>query len=528
MSAFFNTQFTEPKVKQVKFSQGFLIVVVKFVFLNVDEQLVAFNFLTYFFVPHSFIVTYNFSHDGEYSLKLEIGDTVHNLCQEEFWYFGYSVRNRAVKGIYPKSYIHIQDSFIEKTAIGEQVTERQNPVVQEVTSVLREWGQIGQELYRTHDHKWRGVYLLMRDLMSNRSKMLTGTLTLDEIRELKHALTSQIDFGNNLLGLDMVVRDELGNILNPDLASVVQLYRHHEQASQRIRKAVASSSNNSNTSASGLLSPTKIKLANRHSHMFFVAVRNFVCRIGEDTELMLCLYDAKEWKPLTENYVLRWSRMGLTMDLDLLGNMRVLYTDLGSRDLARERVYLVCYVVRVGNMDIRADDPRRGSSAVSSRRTLSGIPASNSVPPEFLRRPCGIACMDVTDYLSGRLETDEEKQHFVPFISCSDRDSLDVTLRRLITSGREIGHKEHKNQGLWVSLRLLHGDLKQVSEEHPALVQVAQVAISRKLGFPEIILPGDVRHDLYLTLSSGEFSRGSKTADKNVEVTVRVCNEKGK
>jgi dedicator of cytokinesis protein 1 len=65
-----------------------------------------------------------------------------------------------------------------------------------------------------------------------------------------------------------------------------------------------------------------------------------------------------------------------------------------------------------------------------------------------------------------------------------------------------------------------------VTEEHPALV-VGNVAISRKLGFPEIILPGDVRHDLYLTLASGEFSRGSKSADKNVEVTVRVCNEHG-
>ena len=187
-------------------------------------------------------------------------------------------------------------------------------------------------------------------------------------------------------------------------------------------------------------------------------------------------------------------------------------------------------------MDVRTEDNKRGTGHAnsgnlmggSSRRTITGTPSGiNTNNSELLRRPCGIACMDVTEYLSGRLETDEEKQHFVPFISCSDRDSLDTTLRRLILSGREISHKEHKNQGLWVSLRLLHGDLKQVSEEHPALVQVASVAVSRKLGFPEIILPGDVRHDLYLTLSSGEFSRGSKSADKNVEVTVRVCNEHG-
>lgn len=56
---------------------------------------------------------------------------------------------------------------------------------------------------------------------------------------------------------------------------------------------------------------------------------------------------------------------------------------------------------------------------------------------------------------------------------------------------------------------------------------MGQVAVARKMGFPEVILPGDVRNDLYLTLVSGEFSKGSKSTDKNVQVTVTVCNEKG-
>lgn len=42
------------------------------------------------------------------------------------------------------------------------------------------------------------------------------------------------------------------------------------------------------------------------------------------------------------------------------------------------------------------------------------------------------------------------------------------------------------------------------------------------MGFPEVILPGDVRNDLYLTLISGEFNKGSKSTDKNVEVTVSI------
>lgn len=44
---------------------------------------------------------------------------------------------------------------------------------------------------------------------------------------------------------------------------------------------------------------------------------------------------------------------------------------------------------------------------------------------------------------------------------CCERDNLDGTLRRILTV-KELPHKEHKGQGLWTSIKLLHGDLKQV------------------------------------------------------------------
>ena len=40
------------------------------------------------------------------------------------------------------------------------------------------------------------------------------------------------------------------------------------------------------------------------------------------------------------------------------------------------------------------------------------------------------------------------------------------------------------------------------------------------------LFTGDVRNDFYVTLSSGEYRRGNKTADKNVEVTMWVCSER--
>lgn len=52
--------------------------------------------------------------------------------------------------------------------------------------------------------------------------------------------------------------------------------------------------------------------------------------------------------------------------------------------------------------------------------------------------------------------------------------------------------------------------------------------ITAKRGFPDIIMPGDVRNDLYLTLERAEFERGGKSTAKNVLATVTVHDNIGK
>lgn len=44
---------------------------------------------------------------------------------------------------------------------------------------------------------------------------------------------------------------------------------------------------------------------------------------------------------------------------------------------------------------------------------------------------------------------------------------------------------------------------------------------------PVVTFPGDVRNDLYLTLERGDFERGGKSVQKNVEVTVMVIYADG-
>lgn len=64
----------------------------------------------------------------------------------------------------------------------------------------------------------------------------------------------------------------------------------------------------------------------QYSNILLVAVRNFTCKMSEDAELLMTLYDGKEFKAITENYVVRWTKEGLMSDLDQMHNLRVMFT----------------------------------------------------------------------------------------------------------------------------------------------------------------------------------------------------------
>ncbi|KAG8038457.1 hypothetical protein G9C98_006153 [Cotesia typhae] len=421
------------------------------------------------------VAIYNYWHHGDRTLNLTVGDVIEIIGECDNWYYGRN-KHKGSKGMFPKSYTHILLQPVNSDVL-----------MHEITSVLREWGHHWKHLYVINSLNFGAIQQQILELIGFRSKILSGTLTVDELKDVKRLATACIDAGNQLLGLDMVVRDSQGNILDPEKTSTVQLYYHHQIASERIRTTTT------DTKKKSLKPQVPV-----YSHVFFVSVRNFVCKMTEDVELLLTLYDSKEGKAIAENYVVSWSKEGLARDIDQLHNLRVLFTDLGSRDLTRDKVYLVCYVIRVGGMEPREIDHRRSSVVQASAKIQKSL------------------------------------SRHLWVIRCCEKESLDGTLRRILAQKDTSVQKNSGNssnnhvggQGLWASLKLLRGDTKQVREEYPHLV-LGNVSVARKMGFPEVILPGDVRNDLYLTLVNGEFSKGSKSTDKNVQVTVKVCNEHG-
>jgi dedicator of cytokinesis protein 1 len=262
---------------------------------------------------------------------------------------------------------------------------------------------------------------------------------------------------------------------------------------------------------------------NKFSHNLLVSVHNFVCKLNEDTELLFTLYDGEAMKPITENYLVRWNRQGIASSY--FSNIRVLFTDLSSRDLERNKIYLVAYVVRIGGMDIKGDDSRRvsvASSVLSKRNSMQSQHSSSLNLNELMRRPFGVAAFDLTPIIKKADDFKSDTQLSMPFIQC-EKETLDQTLKKLINN-KEMG-KDGSN--IWISVELLHGDLKQLKEEYPHLIH-GSISHARKMGFPEVIFPGDVRNDLYVTLTQAEFSKSvGKATDRNIEVIVSVCTDEG-
>uniref|UniRef100_A0A8C0V8L9 Dedicator of cytokinesis 1 n=1 Tax=Cyanistes caeruleus TaxID=156563 RepID=A0A8C0V8L9_CYACU len=369
---------------------------------------------------------------------------------------------------------HLKEAIVEGKGQHETVIPNELPLIQEVTTTLREWSIIWRQLYvQDHREMFRSVRHMIYDLIEWRSQILSGTLPQDELKELKKKVTAKIDYGNRILDLDLVVRDEDGNILDPELTSTISLFRAHEIASKQVEERLQEEK----SQKQNIDINRQAKFAATPSFALFVNLKNVVCKIGEDAEVLMSLYDPLESKFISENYLVRWSSCGLPKDIDRLHNLRAVFTDLGSKDLKREKISFVCQIVRVGRMELRDNNTRKLTSG--------------------LRRPFGVAVMDVTDIVNGKVD-DEDKQHFIPFQPVAGENDFLQTVINKVIAAKEVNHK---GQGRYLSF-------------------CAPWFASRA--------GGDVRNDIYVTLVQGDFDKGSKTTAKNVEVTVSVYDEDGK
>ncbi|XP_037298897.1 dedicator of cytokinesis protein 3 isoform X2 [Manduca sexta] len=460
--------------------------------------------------PKLAVAVYNWKGDVRSGLPLEIGETVQILEENGVWYRGFSTKNRSTWGIFPACVVSIRPCTVKGSGATAIVELKDDPLVREIACVLREWARLWKKLYVEREtYRFSAVAKVMRELLSGRRALLAGTLTQDQTRALRLKLVAKLDWGNRKLGLELVPRRG-AEAVDPEDVSLVELYRVHVENAERFRGTLrrtggSGSSFNSGTLTNSSTTPITTTTTAQSYHLM-CSMRDFGHTAGGDeAELLLWLHDARRAQPLSERFRIRIARDGFSNYVDRLHANSTLFADLSTTDINRE-LWLVAWVIRVGRW---AGAGSSGSGTGERRGPVA-------------RRPLGAGVLPLAEFLKQPGQHPAEKEYTFKVYQCEEKDfhQLHDMLIRKQTNKCNILPGQ-PNYGIVVALRLLTNS-GSITE-----AVASGATVTAKRGFPDVIMPGDVRNDLYLTLEKAEFERGGKSTAKNVLATVSVHDNTG-
>nr|XP_014346036.1 PREDICTED: dedicator of cytokinesis protein 4 [Latimeria chalumnae] len=421
----------------------------------------------------------SFRGTAPHGLSLEIGDTVQILEKSEGWYRGFALKNPTIKGIFPSSYVHLKNANVKNKGQFEMIVPTEDSVITEMTATLRDWGTLWKQLYvKNEGDLFHRLWHVMNEILDLRRQVLVGHLTHDRMKDIKRHITARLDWGNEQLGLDLVPRKEYSMVDSDDI-SITELYRLMEHRHRKKDTPV----------------PT-------NTHHLFVQMKSLMCsNLGEELEVVFSLYDSRLSQPISERFFVRLNKNGLPKFPEKAERQCALFVDLSSSDL-RKDIFITVHVIRIGRM---------------------GAGEKKNISNAQYRRPFGCAVISIADLLTGESKDDLVLKVYM----CNTENEWNQIHENIIKKLNARYNLTSSNAGLSVSLQLLHGDMEQIRRDYTVLF-TRGVAITRKLGFSDIIMPGDMRNDLYITLERGEFEKGGKSVARNVEITMYIVDDEGK
>lgn len=192
---------------------------------------------------------------------------------------------------------------------------------------------------------------VMMELIKTRRQILADTLPHDHLVDLKARATERIDVGNRALGLDLIPRNALGEVISGTDTTVMEMYRMHlEQAPKNVARGggtvtVGGAWAHRATDDGAVRADDA---AGKPSHLV-LHHQSFGCSVGEETDIYYTVYDAEKQSFISEGFVVRLSRNGLPQDIVKMSDMRCAFTEIATA--APAQLYVVAYVNRIGQMD---------------------------------------------------------------------------------------------------------------------------------------------------------------------------------
>ncbi|KAF8198257.1 C2 domain in Dock180 and Zizimin proteins-domain-containing protein [Mycena galopus ATCC 62051] len=164
--------------------------------------------------------------------------------------------------------------------------------------------------------------------------------------------------------------------------------------------------------------------------------------------------------------------------------------------------------------------------------------------PQPQRRPFGCAVLELTQLArmaAEDVDVTPAREHQMHIYTPTNEASFSMIHQNIISKNSKEYEKISRADMLAVTIKIFRDDAPTLVRENTSLLQ--DMPHTLRLGFPDVVFPGDVRNELYIKLWSGEFTptnmgsgrlsvaqfaRGQMAAmSNNVQVTVEVRDQNG-
>ena len=472
------------------------------------------------------------------------------------------------------------------------------PIIDEIASALREWHTLMFQHLARRDYK---LFAIVRDhidaLHLGRRQLLVQTLSAEETETMRRECVKRLVIGNLAQGLDVIVRHPTwGSLVSVDVegeidprswVSAVRMYSM--QVSLAYLNVAYEEPRPFTLTGASVPLPTPAHSAfsdipphprarprsalyledSKHTAKFyhvFIELRAFVaspCVPGETVELFFSLYKKQGTQFVTEEFCAILNHNGV-LARDPSNKIRTLFVDLAVSDI-QDPIHLVCRIVRNGTLKLgnaltspTTENGKRISA--SSGQTVRSDPASTATdfsvsltnPPNgrsdsthamdvsHLRRPFGCAVLELTQLKAAELtDASSMKEYTMPIFVPANEISFSMIHQNIINNNIREYEKSSKAEYLAVSVKVFRGNLRTIVRENTSLLQDTPQTL--RLGFPDVVFPGDARNELYVKLWGGDFSssvgagrlnvtqlsRGQSHPMVNVQITVEIRDAMG-
>ncbi|KAF9245029.1 hypothetical protein BU15DRAFT_59190 [Melanogaster broomeanus] len=453
------------------------------------------------------------------------------------------------------------------------------PIIDEIASALREWHSLMfQYLARRQYGLFHTVKGHIEALHLGRRQLLVQTLSAEETVALRRDCVARLVTGNVVQDLDIIVRHPTwGSLVAVDVEGEIDPRSWVKNISSAPIPTSAHSAfpditrrRASSRIVGSLASPSSIggsgtKPSPAKFYHIFLDLRAFVasfCAPGETAELFFSIYKHSDHpRFVTEECCVVLNHNGvLAREGGSTMRARTLFTDIAQSD-AQDTLFLVCKIVRNGAMKMASSMGSGAPGIDNGGRRPSESSLSLSEPPGTLRtpgtplspgfgseamnyrRPFGCAILELSQLskmVAEGSDVSPMREHTMPIYVTVNEALFSMLHQDIIANNSREYEKSPRAEMLAVSVKIFHGDSSTIIRENMSLLQ--DIPLTLRLGFPDVVFPGDVRNELYIKLWSGEFPTSHTPsarlsmvnfarpgpAAQNVQVTIVIRDSSGR